>query len=223
MGAERRISIRGGELKTINGNEVSQPTDSLDLVIVNAAPISRSYYANTFDPSEIRAPVCWSGDTQVPAVDVPDDQRQSGRCMDCPQNVRGSGANGGRACRFSQRLAVALQDDLTVVYRLQLPATSIYGRGGSGHKPLQEYVKLLSARGYEATALVTKVYLDEDSVVPKLYFKPVRSLDDDELDAVRSMESHADTLEAIQLDPYVPREATSPFEEVDGFEADATK
>lgn len=218
---DRRISIRNGEMRYINGDVTSQAQDSMDLVIVNAAPISRSYFSGEFDPDKVRAPKCWSANTQTPAEDVPEEQKQSGRCMDCPQNVRGSGSNGGRACRFSQRLAVAFEDDLTVVYRLQLPATSIYGRGGSGHKPLQEYVKLLAARGYGATTLVTRVYLDKESVIPKLYFKPVRSLSGEELEAVEDISTHADTIEAIQQDKYVSAGATSPFGVVDGFELDA--
>lgn len=218
---KRRIAIRGGEIKTIDGDVVSDAMDSLDVIIVNAAPVARYYFSETFDPNVAKAPICWSGDTQRPVSDIPDEQKQASRCMDCPQNVRGSGAFGGRACRFSQRLAVALTESPDVVYRLQIPATSIYGRGSNGNMPLQEYVKFLSARGSNPTGLVTRVYLDKESEVPKLFFKPVRSLDEVESDVVESMISHSDTLEAIQTDAYAPIEATSPFGEVDGFEFDA--
>jgi len=217
----RRISIRGGEIRTIDGAVASQAKDSIDIVIVNAAPISRSYYDNTYDPNVVKAPVCWSPDTQVPASDVPEGQIQSSRCMDCTQNVRGSGQNGGRACRFAQRLAIALPNDLGVVYRLQLPATSIYGRGSNGDMPLQEYVKFLSARDSVATGVVTKMYVDKESVVPKLYFKAVRPLTEDELDVVDVVISGDDSLEAIRQDAYKPPESSNPFGVVDGFDIDA--
>tara|TARA_R110000803_G_scaffold33745_4_gene73832 strand:- start:511 stop:1176 length:666 start_codon:yes stop_codon:yes gene_type:complete len=218
---DRRISIRGGELRSINGKVASQAQDSIELIIVNAAPISRSYFDNTYDPNVVKAPVCWSPDTQLPATDVPQEQKQSARCMDCSQNVRGSGSNGGRACRFAQRLAVVLAEDPSVVYRLQLPATSIYGRGSNGDMPLQEYVKFLSARGSDATGVVTQVYMDRDSVVPKLYFKAVRPLRESELDQVDRVSVGEDATTAIRQDPYKLPETTSPFGVVDGFEIDA--
>jgi hypothetical protein len=217
----RRIALRGGEIRTIDGDVASQAKDSIDVVIVNAAPVARYYYSETFDPNVAKAPICWSGDTQRPSSDIPDDQKQSSRCMDCPQNVRGSGSFGGRACRFSQRLAVTLTEDPSVVYRLQIPATSIYGRGNNGNMPLQEYVKFLSARGSNTTGIVTRVYLDEESAVPKLFFKPIRSLNEEELDVADQMISHSDTVTAIQTDEYTVAQVTSPFDEVDGFEFDA--
>jgi len=218
---DRRISIRGGEIRTIDGAVASQAKDLLDVVIVNAAPISRSYFDNTYDPNVVKAPVCWSPDTQMPASDVPVEQRQSKRCLDCTQNVRGSGQNGGRACRFAQKLAVVLPEDLDVVYKLQLPATSIYGRGRGGDMPLQEYVKFLSARDSVATGVVTQMYVDKESVVPKLYFKAVRPLSEEELCVVDEVTLGQDSQEAIRQDAYRAPETTSPFGVVDGFDINA--
>jgi len=218
---DRRISIRGGEIRTIDGTVASQAEDSMELIVVNAAPISRSYFG-TYDPNVIKAPICWSPDTQLPATDVPQEQKQSARCMDCPQNVRGSGSFGGRACRFAQRLAVVRAEDPSVVYRLQLPATSIYGRGSNGNMPLQEYVKFLSSRGSDATGVVTQMYVDKESVVPKLYFKAVRPLRESELDQVDRVSVGEDATMAIRQDPYKPPETTSLFGVVDGFDIDAT-
>ena len=216
----RRISLYGGKFSIVDNLETSIiGNPSTDLVVVNAAPVSRSYFENAYDPNRSSAPTCWSSDTQRPSVDVPQKDKQAPRCMDCPQNIRGSGGNQGRACRFAQRLAVVFVDQLDKVYQLQLPATSIYGRGNNGHMPMQDYVKFLSGRGSVATRIVTRVYFDERSSIPKLYFKPIRALDEDEITKVSDLKNHPDTIKAISFT--VSAEPTSPFSAVEGFELNA--
>ena len=217
----RRISIRNSKFSIVDSGKTIMMEDTFrDLVIVDAAVVSRSYYANAFDPNRSEVPTCWSADTQRPSTDVPREQKQAARCMDCPQNIRGSGSNHGRACRFSQRLAIVFDGQLDEVYQLQLPATSIYGRDSNGHMPMQGYVKFLSSRGAVATRLVTRVYFDEQSPIPKLYFKPIRSLSNEEASTVSDLKDHPDTCKAIRLD--VSAEPKSPFAVVDGFELNAT-
>ena len=217
----RRISLYGRKFSIVVGNETAIiEEDSKDIIVVNAAPVSRSYFENAYDPNRSSAPTCWSADTQRPSVDVPQEKKQAARCMDCPQNIRGSGSNHGRACRFAQRLAVVFDGQLDEVYQLQLPATSIYGRGNSGHMPMQGYVKFLSSRGSVATRIVTRVYFDEQSPIPKLYFKPIRSLNEGEAEKVSELKNHPDTLKAISLDVFA--EPKSPFSVVEGFELNAT-
>ena len=89
----RRISIRGGKFTlVVDGTEVStDDSGSIEVVVVNAAPVSRSFYGDAYDPNRVAVPTCWSSDTQLPSREVPQDQRQAMRCMDCPQNIRGSG------------------------------------------------------------------------------------------------------------------------------------
>ena len=217
----RRISIRNSKFSIVDSGKTIMMEDTFrDLVIVDAAVVSRSYYANAFDPNRSEVPTCWSADTQRPSTDVPREQKQAARCMDCPQNIRGSGSNRGRACRFAQRLAVVFDGQLDEVYQLQLPATSIYGRGNGGHMPMQDYVKFLSSRGSVATRIITRVYFDEQSPIPKLYFKPIRSLNEGEATKVSELKNNPDTLKAISLD--VPAEPKSPFSAVEGFELNAT-
>ena len=217
----RRISLYGRKFSIVVGSETAIiEEDSKDIIVVNAAPVSRSYFENAYDPNRSEAPTCWSADTQRPSVDVPQEKKQAGRCMDCPQNIRGSGSSRGRACRFAQRLAVVFDGQLDEVYQLQLPATSIYGRGNGGHMPMQDYVKFLSSRGSVATRIITRVYFDEQSPIPKLYFKPIRSLNEGEAEKVSELKNHPDTLKAISLDVFA--EPKSPFSVVEGFELNAT-
>jgi hypothetical protein len=192
----RRISIRGGKFHVISdGEEVTRDLGYMDVVIVNAAPVSRAYYGDAYDPNRVAVPTCWSPDTQVPSVDVPQDQRQSMRCMDCPQNIRGSGQYGGRACRFAQRLAVVFRDSPEEVYQLQIPATSIFGSTDNGDMGMQNYARLC--------------------------FKPLERLDEDTIDRVSTMIDHEDTIRAITMSIPVTSEPVSPFGVVEGFEANA--
>jgi hypothetical protein len=163
----------------INGKEVAQNEDRhMNVVIVAASPkVSRTYYANQYqEGAEVTAPDCWSADGEVP--DAKAASPQSKRCVDCPMNVQGSGQGNSRACRYSQRLAVALANDIEGdVYQLTLPATSIFGEGAAGKWPLQAYAKMLGSKGIPVTAVVTEMRFDTASATPKINFKPVSFLD----------------------------------------------
>ena len=197
----RRISLNGGKFREfVGGEQVSVSKEgNMNIVIVNAAPISRTYYESVYDPQNPAPPKCWSADTQTPAPEVEAGNRQATRCMDCPQNVKGSGQGESRACRFAQRLAVALEGDLTKVYQLQLPATSVFGDIKDGKMPMQAYARFLQAHNTPAVAIVTNMRFDENSSTPKLFFKAVRPLNEDELEAVVELKDAPDTLKAITL------------------------
>jgi len=184
--APPRISIKGGRFREMIGGEQVRvfKGDQLNVVIVNAAPIGRTYYEGTYDSNSTSPPRCWSADTKTPSPDVPEDNRMSSSCASCPMNVKGSGQGESRACRFSQRIAVTVEgDDENTVYQMQLPATSIFGEASGGNMGMQAYAKLLAAHKTPAIAVVTGITFDEDAETPKLYFKPVRPLDENELQA----------------------------------------
>jgi hypothetical protein len=197
----RRISLRGGRFREIVGGEqVNVKSDGfLNLIVINAAKLSRTYYAGQYDPENPSAPTCWSPDTQSPSPDVPKDQMQAARCMDCPQNIKGSGQGESRACRFSQRLAVLLEGDMDTVYQLQLPATSIFGEAKDGKMGMQAYAKYLKAHKTPSIAVVTQAYFDENSDTPKLYFKAVRPLSEEELQQAVAIKDSDDAIKAITL------------------------
>jgi len=198
-GGMRRISFRGGRFRELVGGEQVNvnSSGSLNVVILDAAKISRSYYAGTYDPENPSGPTCWSADTQTPAPDVPQDQRQASRCADCPMNVRGSGQGETRACRFAQRVAVALEGSYDKVYQAQLSATSVFGKAVDGKMPMQAYANYLNAHKAPPSAVVTQMYFDDNSDVPKLFFKAARPLDEAELKEVIELREHADVQKAI--------------------------
>jgi hypothetical protein len=197
----RRISLRGGKFRMmVDGEQVAMnKTGTLNMVIVNAAGVARTYYAGTYESDNPTPPKCWSHDTRTPAVEVPEDQREAPRCADCPMNVKGSGQGESRACRFSQRLAVVLDGELDTVYQLQVPAASLFGDAKGNDMGLQAYIKFLSAHNTPAIAVMTEVRFDDDSESPKLFFKPLRPLDEEELRTVLGARESDEAKKAITL------------------------
>ena len=170
--------------------------DEIECIIVNASQVQRAYYEGEYDPNNPQVPICWSSDTQRPDDEIP--KRQATRCMDCKHDIRGSAPKGGRACKFSQKLAVLFENDYAV-HQLHVPANSIFGRQSNGHMPLQEYARFLSKNDTSCVSVYTKIYFDTDSSVPKLFFSPVRPIDSAEKNTVEEMVNHPDTIKAITL------------------------
>ena len=197
FGTNRRISLKGMKFREIlNGEQISvSKSDTMNIIIIDAAPVARTYYAGAYDPDVSVPPTCWSADTQKPSSDV--DEPQAPRCGDCPQNVKGSGQGNSRACRYSQRLAVVIEGDMEKVYQLQIAATSIFGDSKEGSMPMQGYARFLKAHNTPAIAVVTEMRFDEDAEVPKLFFRPVRALTEAELEAAVALRDHEDTRHAV--------------------------
>lgn len=197
----KRISIKGGVFRLIaDGKEVAQIEDRyLDVVVVNAAKkISRTYYEGAFDPENPAPPACWSadGDRPDPTANSP----QAATCATCPQNIKGSGNGESRACRFSQRLAVVLANDVGGdVLQLTLPATSVFGKEEGENRPLQAYAKWLAAQSVGPDMVVTRMKFDTKAESPKLFFKPMRWLTDEEHATCAEQGQSADALKAITM------------------------
>lgn len=178
----KRISIEGSVWRLlVNGKEVAQKEErTLNAVIVAAAPkVVRTYYAGAYKKGVAAPPDCWSADGDTPDATATNPQNPS--CVGCPQNIKGSGQGDSRACRFSRRLAVVLDNDLNGdIYQLTLPSTSIFGEGEAGKWPLEMYAKMIGAKGIPITSVVTEMRFDTGSATPKVTFKPVRFLEADE-------------------------------------------
>lgn len=201
-GGMKRISIKGGVWRMmVNGKEVAKNEDrAMNVVVVAAAPkVSRTFYAGTYsEGGEAKAPDCWSADGEVP--DAKAVAPQASRCVDCAQNAKGSGQGDSRACRFSQRLAVVLANDIGgEVMQLTLPASSIFGAGEPGKWPLQTYAKMIGSKGVPITAVVTEMRFDTEAATPKIAFKPVRVLDADEHEIAITQGTSDKALKAITM------------------------
>ena len=203
-GGNRRISIEGNVIREIiGGKEVRVNEDrAMNVVIVNVASVSRTYYEGKYVKGVKAKPVCWSSDTQTPDPLVPVEQRQAKFCKDCKQNIKGSASDGeGRACRYSQRAAVVLENGDSLddkVYQISFPATSVFGDAENGKMPLQAYGRYLKAHNMPVISVVTEMRFDAAGQM-KLVFKPIRLLTESELEQVIALRDHPDTIKAITM------------------------
>ncbi len=200
-GGGKRISIKGGVFRLVaGGKEVASIEERhLDVVIVNAAAnVNRVFYMKKYDANEVAAPDCWSADGTTPSPDS--ENKQADKCDECPQNIAGSGQGNSRACRYQQRLAVVLANDVDGdVLQLALPATSIFGKEDGDNRPLKAYASWLAAQNIDPTDVVTRLKFDTKSESPKLFFKAMRFLTDGEYESCQTQAKSGDALKAITM------------------------
>jgi hypothetical protein len=201
----KRISIRGGVFRMmVNGEEIAKNEGrAMNVVIVNGGRnIARQFYAGKYVAGESSAPDCWSNDGNAPDASVEEPQAKT--CEGCSQNIKGSGQGDSRACRFQQRLAVLLADDIDGdVFQLVLPSKSIFGRGDLDKMPFQQYAKYVGAQGKSINTLVTELRLDSDSDTPKLTFKPVKYLSEQEWETAKEKGDSPAARSAVMQTPAV--------------------
>ena len=210
-----RISIKGGVFRlVIGGKEVAQIEERyLDAVLVGAAPkVNRVWYGKKYDPDTVSAPDCWSADGEIPNDDVAN--KQADRCVDCAQNIKGSGEGESRACRYQQRIALVLangkletdEDDNPTLnhgahgpLQLTVPAASLFGKAEGELRPLQEYARYLVAQKIDPSMVVTRMKFDTSAESPKLWFKPMRWLSDSEFAQVEAFAASDETRKAVEV------------------------
>jgi hypothetical protein len=197
----KQISIRGGVWRMIvGGEEVAKNEDrSMNLVVIAAGKgITRTFYAEKYEEGKDVKPSCWSAEGEKPNPEVPNPQASS--CATCPQNIEGSGEGKSRACRYSKRLAVALENDITGnIYRMSIPAKSYFGKPDGDKMPLQAFGKFLAGHGIPITGIVTEARFDTSEAVPVLKFRAVRPLTREEWDAAKAQSQTDDARQAIDF------------------------
>lgn len=199
----KSISIKGGVWRMISGGEeIAKNEDrALNMIIVAAAKSnSRTFFQGKYEEGKDVGPTCWSADGIAPNEEVPAEQRQCSTCAQCPQNIEGSGEGKSRACRFSRRLAVVMESDIGGdIYRLQLPAKSIFGKPVDGKMSLQAYANFLSGHGVPISGVVTEARFDTGEAVPVLRFKALRPLTRDEWELAKVQGQSDDARRAIEF------------------------
>jgi len=195
------ISIEGGVWRMIvGGEEVAKNEDrAMNFVVVNAMrSVGRTFYDGVYVKGQASAPACYSEDGKAPAPNA--ERPQSSNCATCPQNVKGSGQGDSRACRFVRRLAVVLEGDIGGnVYRLQLPALSMFGKPEGNKMPWEAYARFLAGHGAPISAIVTEARFDTSQAVPVLKFRAVRPLNREELELSQQQMRSEDAQEAIKM------------------------
>lgn len=160
-GVARIVPKNGIFRKVVGGEEMGKAKGPLNSIIVNASPhVGRIFYMKQWTPdAEPTAPDCFSNDGRTP--DAGAANPQSDRCDSCPQNIKGSGQGQSKACRYSRRLAIMLEEDFGTalegrVYQMNLASKSLFGDSPSDKlHPFDNYCKYLANNGKSIDHLVT--------------------------------------------------------------------
>lgn len=207
----KQISIKGGVWRmVVGGEEVSKNEDRAMnfVVLATSKGVSRTYYEGKYEEGKDAKPACWSAEGIVPNQEVLNPQSSS--CATCKQNIEGSGDGKSRACRYSKRIAVALEHDISGnVYRLQVPAKSYFGRADGEKMPLQAYSKFLSGHGIPITGVVTEARFDTAEAVPVLKFRAVRPLTQPEWELAKAQSETEDAKQAVEFKMVASKDATN--------------
>ena len=201
--SSKRISIKGGVFRLLAGGKEIASIDErfLDVIIVRAAPkVSRIFYAKSYDGDNITGPDCWSNDGERP--DASAENKQGTTCMTCPQNIAGSGQGNSRACRYQQRLAVVLENNIEGdILQLTLPATSVFGKEDGDKRPLQAFARNLAMQNppISPEMIVTRMKFDTKAEAPKLHFAPSRWLTDEEYAIVKTQGDSDEAKRAVVM------------------------
>jgi hypothetical protein len=217
----RRIQANntGTFKRLVNGEQIGNAVrGEINVIVVNALPsVSRTFYKSKFDPNkEAMLPDCWSNLGDVPEAASPN--KQSNACASCKQNVKGSGDNGSRACRFQRRIAVLLADDSSGdVYQFNVPAKSLFGKGAGNSHPFESYTKFLAANNESIDNVVTTISFDGNADTMELKFTPQRLITDEEYALVRAAQMRPETksyttLTVAQVDRVSKAPATAAVE-----------
>lgn len=185
-GSTKRISLRGKVFRLVDGGkEIAKNTDPhLDVIIVNGSTtVQKTFHAGTYSQEETAPPDCWSSDGERPDAEV--ENPQSSGCKECPMAIKGSAGGTKTKCRFSQRVAVVLANNPTGdIFQLVIPAMSLFGSGDMEHMPFLQYARYVGGSGFNLNMLITRLTLDDDADVPKLFFSNVEFLNSDTYDSI---------------------------------------
>lgn len=198
----KRISIKGGMFRLIvNGQELDKSTERhLDVVLVNASTsVHRMFFKEEYKQGEkMPPPVCWTSDAKVP--DENSTEPQSKTCESCPQNIKGSGPNNTKACRYSRRIAVVMANKLDGdIFQVTLPALSIFGNGDDQGRPLHEYTDFLKTHNECLGSVVTRMFFDPDSSAPKVRFRAIARLEDEQFELIQKQGATDEAKRAVVL------------------------
>ena len=163
-----------------------------EVSILNGGTLARSYAGHSGQA------VCWSTDSKFPAGNVPSDTKQATRCLDCTQSIKQGGMYKGTHCKFYTIVQLYLPATEEVCF-LRLGAASLFSRHPS-YLSLFKYIDYLAANDEEVEDILTNIYFGDESGLPKVCFKPVRSLTKVELLRIKQLNFSAlDTHNPFQL------------------------
>jgi len=207
-GVPRIVPKNGIFRKVVGGEEMGKVKGPINAIIVNASPhVGRIFYAKTWTPdAEPSAPDCFSNDGRAP--DAGAASPQSDRCDTCPQNIKGSGQGNSKACRYSRRLAVLLEEDFGTtlegrVYQMNLASKSLFGESPSDKvHPFENYAKYVANNGKNIDQLVTSIMFNEDNDNQSVLFAANRFINRNEYEVATKASTQPEVQKIVVMTPY---------------------
>jgi len=207
-GIKRIVPKNGIFRKVVGKEEMGKVKGSMNAVIVNAsAHVGRIFYLKAWTPdSEPSSPDCFSNDGVSP--DSGSANPQASRCDSCPQNIKGSGMGNSKACRYSRRIALMLEEDFGTslegtVYQMNLASKSLFGDGaGDNTYTFENYTKYLANNGKSLDYVVTQLSFNEDNDNQSVLFSPVRFINKSEYEVASKAAAKPEVQKMVILTPY---------------------
>jgi hypothetical protein len=194
--------------KTVGGEEMGKVKGNVNAVIVNASPaVGRIFYAKQWSPdAEPTAPDCFSNDGRAP--DAGSANPQADRCDSCQQNIKGSGQGNSKACRYSRRIALVLEEDFGTslegsVYQMNLASKSLFGDSvGDNTHTFENYSKYLSNNGKSLDYVVTQISFNEDNDNQSVLFTPTKYINKSQYAVTSKVANTPEVLKMVVMTPY---------------------
>lgn len=207
-GVKRIVPKNGIFRKTVGGEEMGKVKGNLNVIVVSASPkVGRIFYAKQWTPeAEPSAPDCFSNDGQAP--DASSANPQASRCDSCDQNIKGSGQGNSKACRYSRRIAVVLEEDFGSslegeVYQMNLASKSLFGDSvGDNTHPFESYTKYLANNGKSLDYVVTQLSFNEDNDNQSILFTPTRFINKAEYAVTSKVAAKPEVQKMVIMTPY---------------------
>ena len=207
-GVKRIVPKNGIFRKVVGGEEMGKVKGDLNVIVVNASPkVGRIFYVKQWSPdAEPTAPDCFSNDGTAP--DAGSANPQAERCDSCGQNIKGSGMGNSKACRYSRRIAVTLEEDFGTslegeVYQMNLASKSLFGDSvGDNTHPFESYTKYLANNGKSLDYVVTQMSFNEDNDNQSILFTPVRFINKQEHEVTSKVAALPNVQKMVTMTPY---------------------
>jgi hypothetical protein len=190
--------------------------------------VGRIFYAKAWSPdAEPTAPDCFSNDGRTP--DAGSSNKQAERCDNCTQNTKGSGMGNSKACRYSRRIALVLEEDFGTslegeVYQMNLASKSLFGDGhGDNSHTFENYSKYLANNGKSLDYVITQISFNEENDNQSVLFTPARFINKAEYAVTSEVAKKPDVLKMVVMTPYQADMAGKPKLEAPAPKAAAPK
>jgi hypothetical protein len=207
-GVKRIVPKNGIFRKTVGGEEMGKVKGNVNAIIVNASPaVGRIFYAKAWSPdAEPTAPDCFSNDGRAP--DAGSVNPQADRCDSCQQNIKGSGQGNSKACRYSRRIALVLEEDFGTtlegsVYQMNLASKSLFGDSvGDNTHTFENYSKYLANNGKSLDYVITQISFNEDNDNQSVLFTPTRYINKAQHAVTSKVATAPEVQKMVVMTPY---------------------